>query len=59
MVILIFCVKRMKDACCVRTKSSQKDVISSQYAKKHVISINLSDQSVDLASSHQEGSGSV
>lgn len=42
MAILIFCVKRMKEAPCVRTKMSQKDVILSQYAKKHVISINLS-----------------
>ena len=59
MAILIFCVKRMKYALCVRTKSSQKDVLSSQYAKKHVISIKLFRQLVDFHCCHQECPGAV
>ena len=41
MAILIFCVKRMKYALCVRAKLSQKDVLLSRYAKKHIIPVKL------------------
>lgn len=37
MVLLILCVKGIEYARCVRAKSSQKDVLSSQCAKKHII----------------------
>lgn len=41
MVLLILCVKGIDYARCVRAKSSQKDVLSSQYAKKHIIRQSL------------------
>lgn len=36
MVLLNFCVKGIEYASCGRTKSSQKDVQLSQFAKKHI-----------------------
>lgn len=41
MVLIILCVKGIDYARCVRAKSSQKDVLSSHYAKKHIIGESL------------------
>ncbi|GEM_PF-6763011 len=44
---------------CVRTNMSQKDVLLSQYAKKHVFYVALFVKIINLACGHQKSACSV